>query len=203
MRSTPRPADQAIGACGGPARDCRYINEYSGGPFDGEQDFNDFILDLWPSTPSAIKGAIRASLRDDHRIMFSHCDLSPRNIMVSGGHITGLVDWEYSGFYPEHWEYVKFFQCVTDCRDWKSFADVIFDTKYPTELVSHQALVRWHRTREPCLRNYTSSLASAIASTMPLRPSSYCKLPSSCWSRSSLWVRSPSKSDDSTHDPQR
>jgi hypothetical protein len=42
----------------------------------------------------------------------THSDLYPRNILVqldsmSTLQITGLVDWELSGAYPEYWEYVK------------------------------------------------------------------------------------------------
>ncbi|KAK0725954.1 kinase-like domain-containing protein [Lasiosphaeris hirsuta] len=31
---------------------------------------------------------------------FTHYDLYPRNILVSGTQITGIVDWEFSGFFP-------------------------------------------------------------------------------------------------------
>lgn len=146
MISLLRSASQSqfhIGSCGGPAFDCRRRLEYSGGPFDIESDFNHFLLDLYKATPNAIRKALRDSLRTDHRITFTHGDLSPRNIIVSKGCITGLLDWEFSGWYPEYWEYVKFFECVTDCKDWRNFADTIFDMPYPAELVTYQALVRW------------------------------------------------------------
>ena len=42
-----------------------------------------------------------------NEIVFTHGDLDPRNILVEEGHVTGIVDWEQSGWYPGYWEYVK------------------------------------------------------------------------------------------------
>lgn len=39
------------------------------------------------------------------RFVLTHGDLSPRNIMVDGSKITGIVDWDNAGFYPEWAEY--------------------------------------------------------------------------------------------------
>ncbi|KAI9714887.1 MAG: hypothetical protein M1820_000176 [Bogoriella megaspora] len=48
-------------------------------------------------------------LRDNHYpasepYTFTHGDLHGSNIMVQDGHITGIVDWELSGFAPYWWE---------------------------------------------------------------------------------------------------
>lgn len=54
--------------------------------------------------------------RQGHRAFFTHADLNPRNIMVQelpqpdgtyGWRVTGILDWETAGFYPEYWEYTK------------------------------------------------------------------------------------------------
>lgn len=65
---------------------------------------------------------IRSAMRDDHRLIMTHGDLHPRNIMVkwevdgrgsapdqteSKIRVTAPLDWELSGWYPEHWEFVK------------------------------------------------------------------------------------------------
>ena len=42
-----------------------------------------------------------------HKIVLTHNDLSPRNILVRDGKVVAIVDWELSGFYPDYWEYVK------------------------------------------------------------------------------------------------
>ncbi|RWA05558.1 hypothetical protein EKO27_g9548 [Xylaria grammica] len=40
--------------------------------------------------------------------VFTHADLAPRNILVDERvEITGLIDWEFSGWYPDYWEYAK------------------------------------------------------------------------------------------------
>ncbi|KAF9062652.1 kinase-like domain-containing protein [Rhodocollybia butyracea] len=35
--------------------------------------------------------------------IFSHGDLVPENILVHDGHISGIIDWEYAGWYPYFW----------------------------------------------------------------------------------------------------
>ncbi|KAE8312066.1 kinase-like domain-containing protein [Aspergillus transmontanensis] len=42
------------------------------------------------------------------RAVFTHGDIAPRNIMVDeNANITGIIDWEYAGWYPDHWEYAR------------------------------------------------------------------------------------------------
>ncbi|TPX16285.1 uncharacterized protein E0L32_003934 [Thyridium curvatum] len=37
--------------------------------------------------------------------VFTHGDIGPRNILVDeAGHISGLLDWESSGWFPDYWE---------------------------------------------------------------------------------------------------
>lgn len=36
--------------------------------------------------------------------VFMHMDIAPRNILVDeGDKVTGLLDWEYAGWYPGYW----------------------------------------------------------------------------------------------------
>lgn len=39
--------------------------------------------------------------------VFSHVDIGPRNIMFDPEslQITGIIDWERAGWYPDYWEY--------------------------------------------------------------------------------------------------
>ena len=40
--------------------------------------------------------------------VFTHGDIAPRNIMVDENcSITGIIDWEYAGWYPDYWEYAQ------------------------------------------------------------------------------------------------
>jgi thiamine kinase-like enzyme len=38
---------------------------------------------------------------------FSHGDLSAHNILVEEDEITGIIDWDTSGWYPDYWEYAR------------------------------------------------------------------------------------------------
>jgi thiamine kinase-like enzyme len=144
MRSS-RQNKVLIGAMNGSARDCRRFSDYTGGPFADEASFNTFILDLYTQCPQSIRDALSSKMRSDHGIRFTHADLSPRNIVVKDGNIQGIVDWEFSGWYPEYWEYVKFFECKTKCKDWKNFAPHIFEETYGEELITQQAILRWQK----------------------------------------------------------
>lgn len=139
------PTQDTIGACGGPARDCRQFSDYYGGPFNNEADFNKYVLDFLRGTPSLVQSALADALSVSSRIVFTHGDLVPRNIIVKGDRVQALLDWEYSGWYPEYWEYVKFFDRPTDCKDWKEYAETIFEVRYSKELLTYQALARWQK----------------------------------------------------------
>lgn len=136
---------RSIGAFGGPARDCRQFSDYFGGPFDNEAEFNNFVLDLLRGTPSLIRSTLAEALDVDSQIVFTHGDLTPRNIIVKGDRVQALLDWEYAGWYPAYWEYVKFFDRPTDCKDWKEHGEIIFGTRYPKQLLIFQTLARWQK----------------------------------------------------------
>ena len=48
-----------------------------------------------------------SSLKENHRIILTHGDLHPRNIIIKDNTIAGIIDWELGGWYLEYWEYVK------------------------------------------------------------------------------------------------
>ncbi|KAF7512001.1 hypothetical protein GJ744_002714 [Endocarpon pusillum] len=90
-----------------------------------EAKYNDFLCSDSQRTQSQWIKLVRNSMRDDHRIVMTHSDLHPRNIMVTWEgcipssaqsqvpnaetpiRITSLLDREFSGWYPEYWEFVK------------------------------------------------------------------------------------------------
>lgn len=82
------------------------------GPFKTQADFH-FALEkavksrgngyLWPDM---VIRFIRA-LPQHHRIVLTHGDLAPQNSLVKGSRVVAIIDWEFSGFYPEYWEYFK------------------------------------------------------------------------------------------------
>ena len=131
----------------GIARDCRRISVYeSDNVCEGEADFNNFILNLVEGTPAPARKALVSHLRTDHRVVFTHGDIALHNIIVDdhGQNIAGLIDWEYAGWYPEYWEYVKFLERqLRTPSDWKDCADDIFPQAYHDELVLYQAICRY------------------------------------------------------------
>jgi hypothetical protein len=40
-------------------------------------------------------------------VVFTHSSLRPRNIMVNDEVVTGIVDWECGGWYPENWGFSR------------------------------------------------------------------------------------------------
>ncbi|KAK3297928.1 uncharacterized protein B0H64DRAFT_373205 [Chaetomium fimeti] len=115
-------AEPAIGRAGGmPTR-----NVYDGprgtafGPFADEEAFDDWCLARVWRIP-LVRSVWRRLLRGERekrcggggggggdagagRFVLTHGDLTPRNIMVLGNVVTGIVDWELSGFFPEYAE---------------------------------------------------------------------------------------------------
>ena len=40
--------------------------------------------------------------------VFTHADIAPRNVMVDEQNmVTGILDWESAGWYPDYWEYAQ------------------------------------------------------------------------------------------------
>ncbi|KAF1916198.1 kinase-like domain-containing protein [Ampelomyces quisqualis] len=145
MRKAEWPAT-LIGSCdGGPVLDARLYGIKTGGPFSNEEDLNNFILDIHDMTPQPMRDTLVKHQRKDHRIVFTHGDLHQDNIMVKDGKITGLIDWELAGWYPEYWDYVKFSCSSGAHRDWMDYAKDIFSQTYEEELLFHLALSRFQR----------------------------------------------------------
>lgn len=109
IRRLPAPEAVLIGSIsGGPAVDRRQLGSATGGPFRSENDFNQWQLaQLHPEVARSSREMYAALHKADHRIVFTHGDLAFHNIIVKDGHITAIIDWEYSGWYPEHWDYCK------------------------------------------------------------------------------------------------
>ncbi|PPR04742.1 hypothetical protein CVT24_006901 [Panaeolus cyanescens] len=129
LRSLELSAGSPMGTVWDPRRckDLRRYHRISSGPICSEAEFNEFLTfsDIPPRHVAAgYRKWVFSMLRTDHRIVFTHGDFHPRNIMIdidSGGSLKlGLVDWEMAGFYPEYWELLKAFNTRTMCdeSDW-------------------------------------------------------------------------------------
>lgn len=107
LRSIPKAVSPQFAICdttGGACRDHRIRDANPVGPFVDEEAFNQLLRN--PDHPS----------RRNHSFVLTHADLNFRNILVdeavqadgtTGWRVTGIVDWETAGYYPEYWEYTK------------------------------------------------------------------------------------------------
>lgn len=109
MRRLRAPAGVLIGSVTeGPAIDRRQFGPASEGPFLSERDFNEWQLaQLRPEVALTPREMYTDMHKDSHQILFSHGDLSFHNIIVKEGHVNGIIDWEYAGWYPEYWDYCR------------------------------------------------------------------------------------------------
>lgn len=66
------------------------------------------------------------------RSVFTHADIAPRNIMVDDDHnITGILDWEAAGWYPDYWEYSQMFRPADEAtREWQKWMDLTAPRKW-------------------------------------------------------------------------
>ncbi|RMD44949.1 hypothetical protein DV735_g143, partial [Chaetothyriales sp. CBS 134920] len=124
------------------------------GPFSTIADFHTYLrfgrpLDHWFDITKVTKVHTRP---ESYTSTFSHSDLCPKNILVApDGHITGIIDWEYAGWYPDYWEYTKMHYIQNAAPQWKNFYDAIEQqpaiTKYPDELACERVI--WMRMGSP------------------------------------------------------
>ncbi|PLN74733.1 hypothetical protein BDW42DRAFT_198146 [Aspergillus taichungensis] len=54
------------------------------------------------------KDQLPRMLPRSERSVFTHADIAPRNVMVDEeNRVTGLLDWEWAGWYLDYWEYAQ------------------------------------------------------------------------------------------------
>jgi aminoglycoside phosphotransferase (APT) family kinase protein len=74
--------------------------------------------------------------------VFTHCDLNPFNILISGDKLVGIVDWESSGWYPPYWEYTMAWFGNQTRTEWQGILCSLLDT-YPEELEMERTRNKW------------------------------------------------------------
>ncbi|OAA38530.1 Protein kinase-like domain protein [Cordyceps fumosorosea ARSEF 2679] len=105
---------------GTPCQDQYFYSEKENyGPYQTEQEFNQGIIDVMrkqgPYTFTEWRCDVWEDVMKNHEIVLTHNDFDPRNILVRGAKVVAILDWEFSGFYPEYWEYCK----AVSCPDWE------------------------------------------------------------------------------------
>lgn len=128
-----------IGSINGPCTDYlwKYNESLEKGPFEKEYQFNDAIIAYYHERyPSKFSVFLRSLYHDTHRILFAHGDLTPKNIMIRDDKIVAILDWEFAGWYPEYWEYVKALYGDEWQTEWPLLVDRMFPI-YHYELMLH------------------------------------------------------------------
>ena len=143
------------GAC----KDPRRLRRESEGRVRGEADFNDFLCSQRGRTQTPWIKMIRSFMSDGHRMVMTHGDLHPRNIMVewdtSEGEpdgedglvrVTSLIDWKLDGWYPEYWEYTKALSAAQTrgpLADWCDYLPTDAIGTWPVEFSIDLLISRW------------------------------------------------------------
>ncbi|KAI2626698.1 phosphotransferase enzyme family protein [Hypoxylon sp. NC1633] len=103
-----------IGSVDGSACEDPHFEDYPGisGPYTDEAAFNRGLVKAWSmdheeDSYTQILCQILEKTMKDHGVVMTHNDLDPRNIIVRGSEVVGIIDWKQSGFYPEYWEYCR------------------------------------------------------------------------------------------------
>jgi len=105
MRGIPNQTPYVFGNThGGPLKNHRFPSGTCG-PFNSIADFNAFLVHRYVRQET--KEKISAVHARTYRSVFTHADLHPSNILIDQGRLSGIVDWENAGFYPEYWEFTK------------------------------------------------------------------------------------------------
>lgn len=108
-----------LGGRTGVAADVRTSGTEYGGPSHTESDFNEWSISLVDPELRELSGSlyietIRNSLTSfERRLRFAHGDLGMHNILVEGGRVTDIVDWEH----VKMTQFLRHKQFVGRCRD--------------------------------------------------------------------------------------
>jgi hypothetical protein len=124
---------------GGPMVDHR-VPDGRFGPFNSEADFNSHLYHIGVG-PQLKESLAPVHLRK-HRVFFTHSDLHLTNLLVCGGRMSGIIDWDCAAFKPEYWEFTKAMYGVWNLKPQEAIFHRAFGDVYKEELEAEQALWR-------------------------------------------------------------
>lgn len=148
MRGWPNPwgGNRICSLLGTAIRSVRVPNHFAG-PFESEQEFNEYLIRFswsggFPSEMAYNDALNRAKRMEElpHRVVFTHGDLKHHNILVEGGRITGFLDWESAGWYPDYWDFTTALRFTRKNFWWYSFVINLGGGAYLKEMDCERAL---------------------------------------------------------------
>lgn len=147
MRLWRSPGQEIIGSPIGTSLRSSRVPGHVMGPFMDQEDLYEHLIS--PASAHAFKStaeyestlARADQLRQRHyRIMFTHGDFKAHNVLVGDdGHLSGFLDWESAGWYPEYWEFMTAMRFGKESW-WFQVASWIGGDQYYDELNSDMAL---------------------------------------------------------------
>ncbi|GAO20121.1 hypothetical protein UVI_02061600 [Ustilaginoidea virens] len=154
LRRIEPPGPQVQSSVGGSLRDLRIGHGYPRfGPFNSIREFHFWLREGMVDSSEAHKGINEEerqemqkmiTMQDKDRPMpvFTHGDLNPTNIIVRGEKIVGFVDWEFSGWFPDYWEYTTAYCGNVVTTDWQGLIHNFLD-EFPDELAMEIIRHKW------------------------------------------------------------
>lgn len=155
LRALRPPPGTGVESCvGGSLCDSRIPDShFRFGPFKTIQDFHLWLRENLK--PEDLKD--REKDRDWHDLQemmskqdgpwpppcFTHGDLNLSNIFVRDGNVVGIIDWEFSGWYPHYWEYTSAWFGNLMKKDWQDLLERFVDKPHPDVLKMEQVRNRW------------------------------------------------------------
>ncbi|KAI1497224.1 hypothetical protein F5X99DRAFT_423701 [Biscogniauxia marginata] len=125
LRSLPFPEDNPLGGVQGePCKDARQGLRVASTLITSVKEFEDFVFSGSRSaTPVYLEFLRGLCPPSPNKSVFTHGDVRPANIVVNSDEsgkwqVTGIIDWERSGFYPEYWESIKMTNCLYAGEGW-------------------------------------------------------------------------------------
>jgi aminoglycoside phosphotransferase (APT) family kinase protein len=94
---------QYANVSGGPIHD-RRLGFDNTGPFNSDADLN---ARMSCGIQTYLTKQVPTAFSRSHASVFTHGDLFFSNVLVDGGRLSGIVDWEGACFMPEYWEFTK------------------------------------------------------------------------------------------------
>ncbi|WPB04332.1 uncharacterized protein RHO25_008978 [Cercospora beticola] len=151
MRSLQPPTGTGVQSCvGGSLHDSRIPHgKPRFGPFKTIQEFHLWLRDGLQISDiqdgahrEELETMIKQQDKDWPPVVFTHGDLNPANILVHQGRISGIIDWEFAGWYPHYWEYTSARYLDGVIPTWTTVLDQALQA-FPQELEMERTRQKW------------------------------------------------------------
>ncbi|EIW66657.1 hypothetical protein M231_06262 [Tremella mesenterica] len=110
--------------------------------------------------------SILRMLQTDRGVRFCHMDLHPGNILVEGGKVTGIADWEYAGWYTATMEV---FAAVCHSHRLRAFASVLISTWGLSSELDNDAQESMSKLYQGTMRAQRENIRAEMVEKMRLR----------------------------------